>query len=799
MRKNLIYAGMLLLGLTVATSCSNEEGLEQILSNGTTIEAVIENAAEARTSVNDNYEVLWTTGDAFNVFKDGEKKATLRLSEGYGTTSGKFTIDNSDVTITEDMVALFPASETLSYEFKTTYNSQETDAPMSATFADGKFTFSLLTAMVRVVITDVPQGTAVLTISSNDMNLTGEATLSNGALGLVANGGTKEVTVTIQNNTASTLTFDVPVPVQNYANGLNVKLTVGNDEVFNKTTNGFEAEKGKIYVFGTTVISDVDALMDALANGGDVTLTDDVTLTGAVIIAAGKNVTIDLNNNKLITSTTNGTGDDITVKGKLNFINGTIETAQTGLLVDGGELVLGNCTIEGKNPAATAVVALGANAKVEATNCTTNAANCAFYALQGAKMTLTNCTVSKSEVNTIALVAVDGQGSVLEIDGGSYTGLEVTSAYDRYVIGVMNQSSAIINTTVSGGNGGVTVIGASTAELTGGSYSGVKACGLYVAGGSTVTYQNCTFSGVEGDVVVGGGTYGAGTVNGTEYTEYTKVIQQVSTTEELKSVITDGGHAILAPNSNVTLTEAVTIAAGKNVTIDLNNNKLITSTTNGTGDDITVKGKLNFINGTIETAQTGLLVDGGELVLGNCTIEGKNPAATAVVALGANAKVEATNCTTNAANCAFYALQGAKMTLTNCTVSKSEVNTIALVAVDGQGSVLEIDGGSYTGLEVTSAYDRYVIGVMNQSSATINTTVSGGNGGVTVIGASTANLTGGSYSGVKACGLYVDGQSTVTYADDCTFNGVEGYVVVGNQNGGGTVNGTEYTEYTRIQ
>ena len=91
MKKNLIYVGMLLLGMTIATGCSNEESLEQVLNDGTTIQAVIESATEARTSVNDTYEVTWTADDAFNVWNGDTKAGTLTLSGGAGTTSGKFT------------------------------------------------------------------------------------------------------------------------------------------------------------------------------------------------------------------------------------------------------------------------------------------------------------------------------------------------------------------------------------------------------------------------------------------------------------------------------------------------------------------------------------------------------------------------------------------------------------------------------------------------------------------------------------------------------------------------------------
>ena len=183
MRKNLIYAGMLLLGLTVATSCSNEESLEQVLSNGTTIEAVIENAAEARTSVNDSYQVLWTTGDVFDVWNGVTKAGVLELKSGNGSTSGSFGLpeDATEFDVTEGMTAFFPAyatSDAKTYTFADTYNSQETDAPMLGTFINGKFSFTLLTAMVRVVVANVPAGEAVLTITSEEQMLAGETTLS---------------------------------------------------------------------------------------------------------------------------------------------------------------------------------------------------------------------------------------------------------------------------------------------------------------------------------------------------------------------------------------------------------------------------------------------------------------------------------------------------------------------------------------------------------------------------------------------------------------------------------------------
>lgn len=380
MKKNLFYAGMLLLGMTVATGCSNEETLEQVASNGKTIQAVIEKATEARTSVSDNYEVLWTTGDQFDVWSETGKVGTLELKSGEGTTSASFGLpagaDEFDVE--EGMTAFFPSNEAgeKTYTFETSYTSQETDAPMLGTFANGKFTFSLLTAMVRVVVTNVPQGTATLTITADtDVKLTGAATLNANNVLEAPTGGTNAVTVTINNQTAdATLTFDVPVPANTYTGGLNVKLTVGDDEVFNKTTNVFTAVVGKIYVFGAKTVSVDDAddltstIQDLLDGGYSVVLKGEAEEVEVSALSVPENTTasLDLNGKKLklgaAASTyvapraAEGTGAGLVNNGILTITNGDIEytygeyvtTGQKiGAIVNmkGGQLTLDNVNV----------------------------------------------------------------------------------------------------------------------------------------------------------------------------------------------------------------------------------------------------------------------------------------------------------------------------------------------------------------------------------------------------------------------------------------------------------------------
>lgn len=304
MKKNLIYAGMLLLCMMVATSCSNEESLEQVANNGKTIQAVIEKVV-ARTSVSDNYEVLWTENDQFDVWGETSKVGTLVLKSGEGTTSGSFgLVGTESFDVTDGMTAFYPSNSNnaKAYTFAESYTNQITNAPMVGTFTNGKFTFSLLTAMVRVVVTNVPVGDAVLTITSSDKNLTGEVTLANdGTLG-VPTGNGKTVIVTVANNTSSTLTFDVPVPVQEYTNGLNATLKVAEEEIFNKTTNGFTAEVGKLYKFDAdaSVVTNPGELENALSNGSNIILGDDITLgSTGLTISGGTTATIDLNGNSL--------------------------------------------------------------------------------------------------------------------------------------------------------------------------------------------------------------------------------------------------------------------------------------------------------------------------------------------------------------------------------------------------------------------------------------------------------------------------------------------------------------------
>lgn len=585
MKKNLIYAGMLLLGMTVATSCSNEESLEQVLNNGNVIEAVIENATESRTSVNDNYEVIWTAGDAFNVFEGTTKKATLTLSDGEETTSGKFTIDK-DVTITDEMVALFPASETLSYTFAESYNSQETDAPMSATFANGKFTFSLLTAMVRVVVADVPAGNVSMTISNNDLFLTGEATLNNGELG-VPTTGNKSVSVNFTTTEAGTLTFDVPVPVQNYTNGLSVVVKSGDTEVLNKTTNAFNAETGKLYLFGATYIAaenaatELQAALNDCAEGDVVMLTGDTdeVIVPSLTLASETTATLDLNGKTLVLgeASTMALGRSaseagIVNNGVLTLSNGSIEYTGDYAIINKGVLTLDN---------------------VELT--------ASYVAVKNEGVWTNGMTIQKYKGTDAAVKFTMNGGSITSTTDVS--NVYAVQAVDYCLIDIQN---AEIKGTL---NAGGLQLNCAEAKLdnviiTRGTLG--TSHQVHVIAG-VLTYTNTTIDNYRYYYGDSKGKYGYAEVNGEYYGEVNTLISKsVSTPDALKEAlanVSNGDVVVLA--NNITIAEQLTFNSNANtLTLDLN-------------------GKTLTLN-----ADKGLVNNGGKLVIMNGNISGTNSTST---------------------------------------------------------------------------------------------------------------------------------------------------------------------------
>lgn len=283
-------------------------------------------------------------------------------------------------------------------------------------------------------------------------------------------------TVTLDNEVAAnvknlvnngTLTSDVDLNVTTVAlnpksvttlssNGVDYDMTIwytGSYTFKNMTLNG------TVKQYGST------ELVEALQDGGDVTLKGNVTLSDAITLTKATN--IDLNGYTLTTSTSEGTGDDITISAgvKLTVQGGKVETSQTAFFNNGGELTLTNCEIVANNSGAT---------------------------------------------------AVSSNGGKMNITGGSIKCLEDVQS-DYYVVAYRNGAQGTINTTVEGKKmGALTVIDKANVTVSGGTYTAGRFYGLYV-GGATANYnmENTEFSGVEAekDICVDDTTYGPSTIN----------------------------------------------------------------------------------------------------------------------------------------------------------------------------------------------------------------------------------------------------------------------------------------------
>lgn len=295
MKKNLFYIGALVLGLTMAAGCSNEEGLEQGQSKNTVL-AVIENTT-ARTAVTDDYKVVWSENDAFTVWGASDKKGTMTLTGSAGSSTGAFTgVDNLE----EGDIALFPAADTKTYTYQSSYTTTETDAPLLGTYSgsasDGGFTFSHLAAMIRVSASNLPAGQAVLTITSENQALTGVATLNDDHTLSVPAGEGKQITVTFTATEGADLKFDAPIPAQDYTK-LTLELKVGENTIVKKE-RALNAVVGHLYELTTSYVASADALKKALAEeGGAVQLTQNMTLSEPLSVE--ENTVINLAGNTL--------------------------------------------------------------------------------------------------------------------------------------------------------------------------------------------------------------------------------------------------------------------------------------------------------------------------------------------------------------------------------------------------------------------------------------------------------------------------------------------------------------------
>ncbi|WP_418697964.1 hypothetical protein [Bacteroides sp.] len=336
MMKNLLNISALLCATTLITGCSNEEMMENGASAGD-VTLVATTGASTKTSVDGNYNVNWTAGDAFYVFggtvganNNYSSKGTFTLQNG-NTTSGHFkgTVRGK---ISELQYAVYPANKytpsTMKVEFPTEYTYPNSNAPMFGKLSADKQTVEfdqLLCGMMRVTVNKLPQtASGSLTLTGTDIAGLAKLTIGTDGKASLSEWSNKTNTITLKFTKPSgtdPLVLDIPLPEGTYSAGLTATLAIdqASAEAFTTTTD-FKVTAGKIVEMPELTIAEIDGTTISF-----VTEVASVSEAAAALKAGAKNVTINTvsageeieipASDDPITININTVGENFTVKG----------------------------------------------------------------------------------------------------------------------------------------------------------------------------------------------------------------------------------------------------------------------------------------------------------------------------------------------------------------------------------------------------------------------------------------------------------------------------------------------------
>lgn len=599
-------------------NCAREE-IDVTFKTGTAV-AVME-TEDTKSDVTDNGYFTWTEGDKIAIHtNNGILSGTL--SEGKGTPDGTFSysyVDGQEPT----GYAMYPYSakhsvseSVVSFHMPATYDlnaaMSNTNAPMLAvptakTDGSVNYSFSHLGGVIRVVFKNAPVGTDKFTLSLGGAKINGDFTVEDGMISSTADAEDGENLTTL-NFTALTsvqdITLFVPVPTGKYT-GIEAKLYKGEDVLgtwgAKSATNNIE--RRALVLMAPITFSNAGGniennqnvatekqLKDAVANGGYVTLTENITGVSE-LLKVEKDLVLDLNGYTLAFTPQTGY-PGIKNTANLEVKNGTITSTQVGIQ-NNGILVI-NCNVE----------TVG------------NAINNVYDG-----ETTINGGTYKNTSDQKALIYSDNYENgtpVLNINGGTFESVFTNVSYNNGSTGAVN--------------GGVF-------KCTGGWHN------IYVGGSEgscNVTYDAavCEFesNGINVQVNNWGVENNKNTLNNVEYTGVHN-ISYASGAESLESAVSVGGEVILT--GNITLDE--TLVLSKPVTLDGNSFTLTSNSSGTTGRAINVSGADGVIikNLTIEAKgerainiiqkATNVTIDNVTATAANYTVNVATSAPSAVV------------------------------------------------------------------------------------------------------------------------------------------------------------------------
>lgn len=285
----------------VSAGCTEEINTPVEIPVADTFTATIE-SKDTKTSIDaDNYTV-WTEGDAVSVFNEENANHHYSLVDGENSNIGSFAAEAAAAQT--KVAAIYPHNEENAYDgtkftiqipaVHSYIEGEISKSPMVGVFADGKVAFKNAGALIRVEAKNIPAGYNKAILTSADVNLSGEMTITKASSTLKAgayNEANNSVAITWEaGEEVADKVFYFPVPVAKFAK-LTVTLTNGTDSYLVKERENISTQRNTCYkmtsdaeeIFIETE-ADLFAFAERVAagntyNGQEVKLAADITMT----------------------------------------------------------------------------------------------------------------------------------------------------------------------------------------------------------------------------------------------------------------------------------------------------------------------------------------------------------------------------------------------------------------------------------------------------------------------------------------------------------------------------------------
>jgi len=289
-------------------SCSQDEFEMTNGKGNTAITATFEGVgSNTRTTVNDQYQIVWQESDALALFCTDNSKTSLSYVSGAGTTSATFTGNKgSDKTasfsIYPDQENMSASNNTLTMTLPATLEKYagSSNGPMYAKVTDADnlsaLSFKHMAALIKLTVNKIPaDATTFKVTASNNIAGTCTADLSADYPVLIVKEESASKTISATFTASSSVTsrsFYIPLPVGTYQ-FITAELTNGNDKVYftktlnNKTLNRRDLLEVPALDCVTVEATTPNALNEVLANSKNLPqkapaekTTTDIAITG---------------------------------------------------------------------------------------------------------------------------------------------------------------------------------------------------------------------------------------------------------------------------------------------------------------------------------------------------------------------------------------------------------------------------------------------------------------------------------------------------------------------------------------